>query len=52
LVDIRKTFVDYEIKNNTANSENGILTTDGVHLNDKGNELVAEVMWKVIKNVK
>jgi lysophospholipase L1-like esterase len=52
LVDIRKAFIDYETKNNETNEASGILTTDGVHLNDKGNELVAELMWSVIKNVK
>jgi len=52
LVDLRKAFIDYEIKNNKTNSYNGILTTDGVHLNDKGNKLVAEVIWNVIKDTK
>jgi lysophospholipase L1-like esterase len=52
LVDLRKAFLDYEVKNNTANADKGILTTDGVHLNDKGNQLVAELMWDVIKDVK
>ena len=49
LVDLRKAFIDYEIKNNKTNLYNGILTTDGVHLNDKGNKLVAEVIWNVMK---
>lgn len=52
LVDIRKAFVEYEMEYNLTNAESGILTTDGVHLNDKGNQLVAELMWSVIKNVK
>ncbi len=52
LVDLRKAFLDYEVKNNTTNVDKGILTIDGVHLNDKGNELVAELMWNVIKDVK
>ncbi|HEY6977533.1 MAG TPA: GDSL-type esterase/lipase family protein [Chitinophagaceae bacterium] len=52
LVDLRKAFLDYEVKNNTANADKGILTTDGVHLNDKGNQLVAELMWDVIKDIK
>jgi lysophospholipase L1-like esterase len=52
LVDIRKAFIDYEIKNNAGNAASGILTTDGVHLNDKGNELVAELMWRAVKNLK
>jgi lysophospholipase L1-like esterase len=41
LCDLRKAFVEYESKNNPANKEEGILTTDRVHLNDAGNRLVA-----------
>lgn len=51
LVDLRKAFVEYEVKNNTSNTDKGILTTDGVHLNDNGNELVAELMWSVVKEI-
>lgn len=51
LVDLRKAFLDYNKINNPANNEQGILTTDRVHLNDKGNELVAQEMWKVIKGL-
>jgi lysophospholipase L1-like esterase len=50
LVDLRKLFTDYNIKNNPDNKAKGILTTDGVHLNAKGNQLVADEMWKIIKN--
>ncbi len=49
LVDLRKRFQDYNLKNNAQNLEKGILTTDRVHLNDKGNQLVAEAMWEAIK---
>lgn len=52
LVDLRKKFMDYEVKNNRSNTDKGMLTTDGVHLNDKGNEFVAEAMWDVLKEVK
>jgi len=48
LVDLRKGFIDYNLKNNPDNKEQGILTTDRVHLNDKGNEFVAAAMWKAI----
>jgi lysophospholipase L1-like esterase len=48
LVDLRKAFLDYNLKNNPTNKESGILTTDRVHLNAKGNQLVAEEMLKVI----
>ncbi len=48
LIDLRKLFIEYNLKNNPANQDRGILTTDGVHLNAKGNQLVADEMWKVI----
>jgi isoamyl acetate esterase len=51
LVDLRKAFLDYNKKFNTENKESGILTTDRVHLNEEGNKLVAEEMWRVIKSV-
>jgi isoamyl acetate esterase len=51
LIDLRKAFLDYNLKSNTANKESGILTTDRVHLNDAGNQLVAEEMWKAIKAI-
>jgi isoamyl acetate esterase len=49
LVDLRSTFLTYLKTNNTLNLEKEILTTDRVHLNAKGNALVAEQMWKVIR---
>ena len=49
LVDLRKAFLDYNKQNNPENKEAGILTTDRVHLNEKGNQLVAEEIWKTIK---
>jgi isoamyl acetate esterase len=51
LVDLRKAFLDYNKTNNTENKESGILTSDRVHLNDKGNELVATEMWKAIRSL-
>ena len=51
LVDLRKSFLDYNLKNNPENKESGILTSDRVHLNEKGNELVATEMWKAIKGL-
>ncbi|MFZ9980531.1 MAG: SGNH/GDSL hydrolase family protein [Cyclobacteriaceae bacterium] len=51
LIDLRKTFLDHNLKNNSDNKEAGILTTDRVHLNEKGNRLVAEKMWEVLKNL-
>ncbi|HKC36468.1 MAG TPA: SGNH/GDSL hydrolase family protein [Chitinophagaceae bacterium] len=51
LVDLRKAFLDYDLKNNPDNKDRGILTTDRVHLNAKGNQLVADEMWRVIKSL-
>lgn len=49
LVDLRAKFLEYNLKNNPDNKDRGILTTDRVHLNEKGNQLVADEMWKLIK---
>lgn len=49
VVDLRKAFLDYNLKNNPGNKTKDILTYDGVHLNAKGNQLVADEMWKVIQ---
>ena len=51
LIDLRKDFLEYNKQFNTENKESGILTTDRVHLNEKGNEFVAEKMWKTIKSL-
>lgn len=52
LVDLRKGFMDYSKANNPDNKEKDILTTDRVHLNEKGNEFVAAEMWKAIQTIK
>ena len=49
LVDLRRAFLEYNLKNNPDNKANGVLTTDGVHLNAKGNQLVADEMWKQVQ---
>ena len=49
IVDLRQKLLEYDLKNNTENKDRGILTTDGVHLNAKGNQFVADLMWAVIK---
>ena len=49
LVDCRKLFLDYSIKNNPKQVDKGILTYDRVHLNDAGNQLVADAIWESIK---
>jgi lysophospholipase L1-like esterase len=51
LVDLRKSFLDYNLKYNKENKDRGILTTDRVHLNAEGNQLVADEMWKTIKGL-
>jgi len=51
IVDLRKSFLDYNLKNNPENKDRGILTTDRVHLNANGNQLVADEMWRVIKSL-
>ncbi|HRE52092.1 MAG TPA: SGNH/GDSL hydrolase family protein [Flavitalea sp.] len=48
LVDLRKSFLEYNLANNPENKESGILTTDRVHLTEKGNQLVAEEMLKAL----
>jgi lysophospholipase L1-like esterase len=48
LVDLRQAFLQYNLSNNKENKESGILTTDRVHLNEKGNRFVAEEMMKAI----
>lgn len=42
--DLRKAFLEYNLKNNPQSAEKGILTTDRVHLNEAGNQFVAETM--------
>ncbi|HRF18561.1 MAG TPA: GDSL-type esterase/lipase family protein [Chitinophagaceae bacterium] len=52
LVDLRKKFLDYLKDNNPRNEEKNILTYDRVHMNDKGNQFIADQMWKEIKDIK
>ena len=40
--------MDYLAENNINNDAAGILTTDGVHLNEQGNKLIADQMIKFI----
>ena len=48
LLDLRKIFLEYNLQNNPDNKESGILTVDRVHLNEKGNQLVADKMLEVL----
>ncbi len=45
---LRKAFVRYLSSHNPKNLESGVLTHDGVHLNDEGNLLVANTLLKSI----
>jgi lysophospholipase L1-like esterase len=49
LCDLRKAFHDYLVLNNKENKPQGILTYDGVHLNDEGNRLVAREILKYLE---
>ncbi len=52
LVDLRKAFLERNLAVNKENNPSGILTTDRVHLNPAGNDLVAKEMWSVLKEMK
>jgi lysophospholipase L1-like esterase len=52
LVDMRAEFEAFEKTNNPNNLEKGILTADGVHLNDAGNKFVARLMAEGIRNTR
>jgi len=44
LCDLRQAFLAYNLNNNPQNKVSGMLTTDKVHLNEKGNQLVADLL--------
>ena len=52
LIDLRKKYHDYLEKNNPDNKDRGILTYDGVHMNDTGNQFLADIMWNGLKDIK
>ena len=49
LSDFRKAFTDYNAANNEDDRDSDVLTTDGVHLNQKGNKLVAEMLLEQLQ---
>lgn len=51
LIDLRKMFLEYNLKNNPENKDRGILTRDGVHFNELGNQLVAEEMLRIVSKL-
>lgn len=48
LCDLHERFVDYLGRHNRDDAGSGILTIDGVHLNDEGNRLVAGELLEMI----
>lgn len=52
LIDLRKSFLDYNLQHNKENKDRGILTYDRVHLNAEGNLLVAQQLWNQLKSIK
>lgn len=52
LVDLRKKFIDYLKVNNPDNKEKEVLTYDRVHMNDKGNQFLADAMWETLKEIR
>ena len=48
LLDLRKIFMQYISENNPENKSKGVLTSDGVHLNNIGSKLIADEMIKFI----
>ncbi len=48
LLDLRKIFMQYISENNPENKSKGVLTTDGVHLNNIGSKLIADEMIKFL----
>lgn len=49
LCDLRKLFTAYDLQHNSTDAEKGVLTTDGVHLNDKGNRMLADALLPLLK---
>jgi lysophospholipase L1-like esterase len=48
LCDLRKAFQDYLKEHNADDREKGVLTGDRVHLNERGNQFVAETILKCL----
>jgi len=48
VIDLREAFVEHLRVHNPGNLEQGILTSDGVHLNDAGNRFLADIILSVL----
>jgi len=51
VVDLRKEFLAHNLKANTDNKDRGVLTSDRVHLNEAGNQFVADQMAKLLRSM-
>ena len=49
--DLRAAFVEHQKQHNPENQSEGLLTTDGVHLNEAGNRFVAEAILQTLDQV-
>ena len=49
LLDLRNKFMSYISQNNPENHSKGVLTYDGVHLNNTGNQIIADAMIEFLK---
>jgi lysophospholipase L1-like esterase len=49
MADVRQAFTQYLQQHNAGNAVSGILTTDGVHLNANGNQLLANTIWQTLQ---
>ena len=48
LLDLRKSFLNQLKKHNPENAAKGVFTSDGVHLNEKGNRLLSTLVLKAL----
>ena len=49
LLDLRKSFLNQLKKENPKNATKGIFTSDGVHLNEKGNRFLSSLVLRALK---
>jgi len=49
LCDLRTIFKTYDAEHNAEDKEKGILTSDGVHLNAKGNQTLADKLLPLVQ---
>ena len=49
LIDLHKAILEYIDTHNPEDKDKGVLTTDGVHMNDTGNEFLAKQFYQYIK---